>query len=77
MDDPLRRTLLHSCRGGSVNATDYRDYTPLHVAAGMGAAEVVEVLLAAGADPERTQHVQGDAVAQGRGWWRRRGHGHQ
>ena len=37
--------------GTVVDARDYRDNTPLHDAAAMGAVEVVGLLLAAGADP--------------------------
>jgi ankyrin repeat protein len=36
--------------GAVEGAGNYRMYTPLHIAAGMAAPEVVAVLLAAGAD---------------------------
>jgi ankyrin repeat protein len=63
--DDLQRTALHAAAetrdahdvirllgdGNDVDPRDYRNYTPLHLAAGVGAAEIIAFLLAAGADP--------------------------
>ena len=42
--------------GEVVDARNYRMYTPLHIAAGMGASELVAALMAAGADAQASPY---------------------